>query len=42
MKKLLQKVIKYKKAYVNLIFTEPIVGIEWILFGKFKILKYTK
>ena len=35
--RLVQKIIKYRQASVNTIFTEKIIGYEWLLFGKYKI-----
>jgi hypothetical protein len=42
MKKLIQKIIKYKKVSVTTIYVDPIIGIEWILFGRFRIFKTYK
>jgi hypothetical protein len=40
--RLVQKIIKYRQASVNTIFTEKIIGYEWLLFGKYKIARTSK
>lgn len=42
MKKLIQKILKYRAAYVVTVFTDKIICYEWILFGKFIIGKSYK
>lgn len=42
MKKLIQKILKYRKTAVNKIFADTIITEEWILFGKFTIIRNFK
>ena len=39
MKKLIHKILHYRKTAVNKIFADTIITEEWILFGKFTICK---
>lgn len=42
MRKLLLKILKYRISAVSTIYTSPIVTEEWILFGRFTIIKTLK
>ena len=42
MRKLIQKILKCKIVSVTTIYADPLLGVEWICFGKFTICKYYK
>ena len=42
MKKLIQRIIKYRAAFITTVFVDKIICYEWILFGKFKVCRTFK